>query len=135
MINALDRVFWVISCHVLHVLQTYSMFSQLGWQDSAIYGALVIMIKVIILIIVIINSTIVVIMVIKLIIVNADIFGIIFSKNFSWVAFPTILSFRDALNIAPNKRHQRTLTRMPTRDINTKVHFNTKGALEIIVYY
>ena len=72
------------------------------------------MIKVIILIIVIINSTIVVIMVIKLIIVNADIIAIIFSKNFSWVAFPTILSFRDALNIAPNKRHQRTLTRMPT---------------------
>ena len=82
-----------------------------------------------------INIAIVVIMVIKLIIANADIIAIIFSKNFSWVAFPTILSFRDALNIAPNKRHQRTLTRMPTRDINTKVHFNTKGALEIIVYY
>ena len=96
------------------------------------------MFKVIIFIIVFIiitNIAIVVIMVIKLIIVNADIIGIIFSKNFSWVAFPTILSFRDALNIAPNKRHQRTLTRMPTRDINTKVHFSTKGALVVIVVY
>ena len=94
------------------------------------------MFKVIIFIIVIIittNIAIVVIMIIKLIIVNADIIAIIFSKNFSWGAFPTILSFRDALNIAPNKRHQRTLTRMPTRDINTKVHFSTAGALEIIV--
>ena len=65
------------------------------------------MFKVIIFIIVIIITNIAIV-VIKLIIVNADIIGIIFSKNFSWVAFPTILSFRDALNIAPNKRHQRT---------------------------
>ena len=84
-----------------------------------------VIISIIVIIIIIINIAIVVIMVIKLIIANADIIAIIFSKNFSWVAFPTILSFRDALNIAPNKRHQRTLTRMPTRDINTKVHFNT----------
>ena len=83
-----------------------------------------VIIFIIVIIIIIINIAIVVIMVIKLIIANADIIAIIFSKNFSWVAFPTILSFRDALNIAPNKRHQRTLTRMPTRDINTKVHFS-----------
>ena len=88
-----------------------------------------------IIVIIIINIVIVVIMVIKITIGNADIIAIIFSKNFSWVAFPTILSFRDALNIAPNKRHQRTLTRMPTRDINTKVHFSTKGALVVIVVY
>ena len=147
-INALDKVFWVIwltnilfwviTCHVLHVLQTYSMFSQPRCLDSTIYGALAIMFRVIIFMIVFINITniaIVVIMVSKLIIVNADIIGIIFSKNFSWVSFPTILSCRDALNIAPNKRHQRTLMKMPTRDTNTKVHFSTTGALEIIVYY